>query len=604
MAKYLINTPESFQEFMDYVRENDWEQIVINTYRDGKEFLVLEDGNEYCLSYDPKVYSDYAKQSNSNPNQLKYDPVIFGKDQTENIVSVVAEETTAYIYREVDGKVTCDVKVAKPWIIGTGKPKMGGKSLNGNLFYKYFKEFDSFEEYKKTKGMMYGKGLEFYSVNDLGEAYMATSGVTYFKGMKFEDVSVLSFDIETTGLHADAPDAKVLLISNTYRNSAGKIEKRMFSIDDYSYETELLLAWESYVQYKNPSIIIGHNIYGFDLPYLNTRMDQLGQRSLILGRDNSNIKFAEKPSRKRKDGSQEYDYFKVRIHGREVIDTWFLSINYDNVRKQYPSLGLKQIIKWEYDHALELGDQMSNLQKRLCNLQKSRVFYDGGKIRDNWDNLEERAKIKKYCQDDSDEALFLYDLMAPGVFYQTQSMPKTFQAMTESAAGTQINSLMVRNYLQEGHSLPRADEQQAYVGAISFGIPGRYANTAKWDVASLYPSIMIQYEVCDIKKDPKKYFLRVVKYFTEERLKNKKLAKETGEQYYLDMSEGQKITINSMYGFLGSKGLLFNSPSWAAFITEKGREILNIACEWATGKNLEYWKNKVTEEGEPDAKED
>jgi len=28
----------------------------------------------------------------------------------------------------------------------------GGKSLAGNLFYKYFKEFDTLEEYKKTKG--------------------------------------------------------------------------------------------------------------------------------------------------------------------------------------------------------------------------------------------------------------------------------------------------------------------------------------------------------------------------------------------------------------------------------------------------------------------
>lgn len=585
---------------MEYVGENNW-GFCITTFN--QDSVTLPDGNTYLLEYSDKLENspNQLKSSSTEMTSLKYDPVIFGKDQTENIVSIVAEETTAYIYREVGGKVSCEVKVAKPWIIGTGKPKIGGKTLAGNLFYKYYKEFDTFEEYKKTKGMMYGKGLEFYSVNDLGEAYMATSGVTYFKGMKFEDVSVLSFDIETTGLHADADDAKVLLISNTFRNSAREIEKKLFSIDEWrNDERQMIRGWCGWVRKMNPSIIIGHNIYGFDLPYLNVRLQSYGESGLPIARDHSDLQFAAKPSRKRKDGSQEYDYFKVRCHGREIIDTWFLAINYDNVRKQYPSLGLKPIIAWEYNNARELGDKMSNLQKRLCDLQKSRVFYDGGKIRDNWGNLEERAKIKKYCRDDSDEALFLYDLMAPALFYQTQSMPKTFQSMVESATGTQINSLMVRNYLQEGHSLPRADEQQTYVGAISFGIPGRYTNTAKWDVASLYPSIMIQYEVCDIKKDPKKYFLKVVKYFTAERLKNKQLAKETGIQYYHDLSESMKLTINSMYGFLGSKGLLFNSPAWAAFITEKGREILNIACKWATGKNLDYWKNKVSGEEESD----
>lgn len=604
MAKYKIDTAESFSEFVEYLRESNY---LINPEELSPGRIIKMDGNEFILEY--SVYADKPQNNPSivnirqNPEKVsyKYDPVIFGKDQTENIVSVVAEETTAYIYREVGGKVTCDIHVAKPWIIGTGKPKMGGKSLAGNLFYKYFKEFDSFEEYKKTKGMMYGKQLEFYTVNSQAEGYMAVSGVTYFKGMKFDEVSVLSFDIETTGLHADLPDAKVLLISNTYR-SGTKIIKKLFSLDEFKYEQDMISAWVGWVQQQDPSIIIGHNIYGFDLPYLNQRMDILTQTGLLIGRDNSEIKFAEKPSKKRKDGSQEYEYFKVSCHGRELIDTWFLAIGYDNIRKQYPSLGLKQIVKFEYEHALEVKEP-TTLQKRLIELQKDRQFYDGGKIRDNWNDLNERVKIKKYCQDDSDEALYLYDLMAAPLFYQTQSVPKTFQAMTESASGTQINSLMVRCYLQEGHSLPRAEEQMPYQGAVSFGLPGRYTNAFKIDAGALYPSIMLQYQVCAIAKDPKKYFLKTLEFFYNERAKNKKIAKETGSEYAQTLSDTYKQFQNSYYGFLGSKGLLFNSPDHAAFVTQKGREVLDTVCNWATGKSLDEWKSQLEDKDE-DVKED
>ena len=140
---------------------------------------------------------------------------------------------------------------------------------------------------------------------------------------------------------------------------------------------------------------------------------------------------------------------------------------------------------------------------------------------------------------------------------------------------------MLRAYLQQKHSVPKGSPAIDYEGAISVGNPGIYKNVFKVDVASLYPSIMIQYEVYDKDKDPNAYFLELVKTLTAERLKNKKLAKETGDKYYTNLEQSQKILINSAYGFLGATGLNFNSPLKAAFITEMGREILGKSMEWA-----------------------
>jgi DNA polymerase elongation subunit (family B) len=172
--------------------------------------------------------------------------------------------------------------------------------------------------------------------------------------------------------------------------------------------------------------------------------------------------------------------------------------------------------------------------------------------------------------------------MIPPIFYSAQIIPRPLQQLTETAEGGKINAIMLRAYLQQKHSVPKASLPEKYEGAISLGNAGIYRNCWKIDIASLYPSIMIQYEVYDKEKDPNGYFLELVKTLTEERLKNKKLAKETGENYYKHLEQSQKVTVNSAYGFLGAQGLNFNAPNLAAFITEKGREILKKAIEWAT----------------------
>jgi DNA polymerase elongation subunit (family B) len=247
----------------------------------------------------------------------------------------------------------------------------------------------------------------------------------------------------------------------------------------------------------------------------------------------------------------------------------FLSIKYDIGRK-YESYGLKNIIKQE------------GLEK------EKRTFYDASKIRENYKDPIEWEKIKQYCIDDAEDALMLFELMIKPFFFLNRSIPRSFQSLMESASGGQLNSMMVRAYLQQGHSIPKPSEKVKYPGAISIGNPGNYSNCVKWDVASLYPSIMLNYRIENKEKDPKGYMLEILDTFTNERLKNKKLAKETGNSYYDSLQNSQKIVINSIYGFLGTDGINFNYPEGAALVTKYGREILEKAIEWATGSKLIY----------------
>ncbi len=487
--------------------------------------------------------------------------LIYGKDTTERIVSIEVKDDTATLFVETPAGVETREVDNRFWFLFAEKLSDKFAPLKGDQHYKYIVEYDSREKASQIAQMAREKRYDYFSVYNPKEALMIKDGFTMYKGMRVSDVTVLSFDIETnTGLDHN-PDSKVLLISNTFRQSNGQITKMLFAIDDHANQAAMLDEWVRWVRCMDPSIICGHNIFGYDLPYMAYVADRAGVK-LKLGRDGSPIRFDKKPSEFRKDGSQTYTYHDAHIYGREIVDTFFLSIKYD-VGRKYENYKLKGIIAQE---GLEKAD---------------RQHYDGSKIAQNWQNPEEWAKIKAYAKDDADDALVLYDLMIPSFFYYTQSVPMPLQRIINTATGRQVNSIMLRAYLQQGHSIPLASPSAEYEGAISFGNPGIYKHVYKVDVASLYPSIIREYQVHDSAKDPDKLVLAIVEYFTDQRLENKRLAKDTGDRYYKDLEQAQKIVINSAYGFLGAERLNFNSPENAALVTRKGREILQSALTWA-----------------------
>jgi DNA polymerase I len=486
---------------------------------------------------------------------MQDDSFIYGKDVTEGVVSVECQGNTIVLFTNTSAGIERIERPALPWALSPRDLHTDWQRLDGMQPLAWRRYYRDMAELSRDKE----RNRSMFVVWDRKEAALIDQGITYYKGMRLEQLPVLSFDIETIGLEVSAR-SRVLIISNTFR-SGTTLERRLFALDDYPSERHMLDAWCAWVREMNPALILGHNIYGYDLPYL-LQCARNSKTELLLGRNDTALTLDKRESKFRRDASQFYTYNRPRIFGREVIDTFFLSIKYD-VARRYESYGLKQIIKQE------------GLEK------PNRVHYAAGEIAQRWTDAVEWAKIKQYAMDDADDALSLFDLMAPSYFYLCQSMPKTFEQMICQASGSQLNGFLLRSYLQEGHSIPLPSEADGYEGAISIGNPGCYKQCFKVDVASLYPSIMLEYRVADESKDPKGHFLRMVDHYTAERLHNKAKAKETGDRYFTDLEQAQKIVINSAYGMLGTPGLPFNSPEKAAFVTRTGREILTKAMQWA-----------------------
>jgi len=506
--------------------------------------------------------------------EVEIKDLVFGKSDITRVIGCEVTDTEVHLFIQNKlGELETITKPFKWWILSDRNLSPKWTLLAGGLHFKYLRDLDSEKEFLTLRNRL--RGMDHFVCNNKKEQAMVRHGFTYFKDIEPIEIPTLAFDIETTGLYHNA-EAKVLLISNTFRKNQ-YVERKLFSIDEYESQKEMIDAWTEWVRQVNPAILLGHNIYSFDLPYLNFVAER-AKTSLKLGRDGSPTKFNNYESKFRKDQSQNFIYKEAKIFGREIVDTLFLSIKYDVAAKKYDSYGLKNIIKQE------------KLEK------PNRTFYDASKIRDNYNDPVEMEKIKAYCIDDADDALALFDLMIPAQFYFNRSVPKPLQMVINSATGSPINSILVRSYLQHGHSIPKADLKKKYPGAISFGAAGIYKNCIKWDVASLYPSIILSYKIWDRAKDPKEHFYKMVEYFTEERLHNKKLASELNSKHHKDLSESQKIVVNSAYGLLGASGLCFNSPANARLVAEKGRDILKSAIKWATGKDYEIDEEKEEDE--------
>lgn len=508
---------------------------------------------------------------------LEIQQLVYGKNNVDRIVSVENTSKGKFrIYRELeDGKVVFTEQPSIFWFLTNERISSKQEELDGNQHYKYLAKFNTFKEREDVIKLVRQEQIDFYRVFDQKEQSLLYHGMTYFKGMKPNEVSTLSFDIETNSLqHSNY--SRILIITNTFRRN-GNIIKKSFCLDDYKdNEREMLLAWVKWVRLVDPSIILGHNIFGFDIPYISFRCKELNVK-FALGRDGSNVKFDMWESSKRVDGSQTIEYINAHIFGREIVDTMFLAITYDALKK-FPSYGLKPIIRY-------LG-----LEK------KDRTFVDASKIGRYYakyvsgEDCPEWHLSKQYAIEDSDDALTLFDTFINAYFYFTQSVSKSFQGMINSATGSQINNMMVRSYLQTGHSIAKASEiVERVAGGISFAVPGIYSNLYKVDIKSCYPSQILRFKLHDEVKDPRMNFYKIVHYFTYQRFDYKKKFQETKDNFYKALDAAAKIVINSAYGTTICPGLNYNCPHVGAKITAESRAIIDMALRWASGKDSRYW---------------
>ena len=306
-------------------------------------------------------------------------------------------------------------------------------------------------------------------------------------------------------------------------------------------------------------MIEGHNIFRFDLEYIDARARRHGV-TLAWGRDGSALR--GRPSRL-SIAERSVGYRRYEIAGRHIVDTWMLALLRDAGTRDLPSLGLKDI-------ARHLGVAAAD-----------RTYVDGARITRAF--FESPDELMAYAGDDAVETLGVGAVFAPPYFAQAQFLPFDYQSTVLRGAAAKIDALLLREYLRRGQSVPTPSPPRSvgggYTAVFQRGVARPVLHV---DVTSLYPSLMLAQRIAPVS-DGLGVFLTLLAHLRDVRVAAKhasRTAATADERTHLDaIQQSFKILINAFYGYLAFGPGHWNDFEAANRVTEEGRAVVTTILE-------------------------
>lgn len=379
-----------------------------------------------------------------------------------------------------------------------------------------------------------------------------------FDGLRFDQLKRCQIDIET--------DSDGIRFSNPYQDRILAIGMKMgdresllyLESEDSAGEQQLLERFVETLQEWDPDVIEGHNLFSFDLNYLKIRSQRRkvpcawGRFGQMASFRKSRLKVAER----------WVDFQRCDIPGRTVFDTYLMVQLYDVSTRDMPGYGLKSVAKY------------FGVTRKL---DHERTYIAGNEIHRQF--REDRDTFLDYLRDDLLETEGVASILLPTYFEQCKTFPILLQEACLRGTSNKIDLLFMEKYFHAGHALPTAAEgfagfEGGYTRSFHEGV---FHHVLHYDVASLYPSLLLRLER-NPWPDDLGVFLPLLRELREYRLKYKQLAKNDPDpslrREYSARQASFKILINSFYGYLGFPGARFGDAELAAQVTADGRELL------------------------------
>jgi DNA polymerase elongation subunit (family B) len=380
-----------------------------------------------------------------------------------------------------------------------------------------------------------------------------------YADLRFSQLRRCQLDIETASAegsfsNAANPDDRVLAIGLRCGN-----ENRLLVLENFDDASELRLLEQFNAEFAriDPDVVEGHNLFKFDLDYLRQRCKRLGLTCAWgrFGRKasfrNSRLKVAER----------WIDFPRCDMPGRAVVDTYLLVQLYDISTRELASYGLKDV-------ALALGITQDD--------GEDRTYLPGNRIFAAW--REDRSRFQAYLGDDLRETAGLADLLLPTYFEQTRTFPILLQEAALRGTTSKIDLLFLEEYYHARYACPVPVEVQPFEGGFTRSYhEGVFHNVLHFDVASLYPSILLHLGRSP-RNDRLGVFIPLLRSLREYRLRFKLLARTSPDPDERAEAKARqanfKLLINSFYGYLGFSGARFGDGELAAEVTRVGRDLL------------------------------
>ena len=510
------------------------------------------------------------------PLRFYDNPLLFGHDATRALLAFRPGDAHVTVYsRGADGAVVrADepfrpfMLLADPDLVADLKGGVEVVPLDGEGTFRWLAELPSWSQALRARDhclRVSGKGAgspeaPYRFLTDPVHQFLLRTGKTSFLGMSFGDLRRMAIDIEvTTGAGFEFPNAareSDRIIAIAMADSSGFTT--VLSGTEMS-EAELLAECSRLIRERDPDVLEGHNIFRFDLEYLEARAGR-HRVPLAWGRDGSILRgFASRMQV----AERAIGYRRYGVSGRHIVDTWILAQLYDVGARDLESYGLKDVAR----HFGIAAPERTYLPPEDI----PRIF------------REDPARLMAYARDDVLETLGLSAVLAPPYFVQAQILPFDYQSTVLRGNATKIDALLMREYLHRGQAVPAPGRGRGVAGGYTAVFQrGVARDVLHVDVTSLYPSLMLGQGLFPAS-DRLGVSASLLRDLREFRVSAKKMAREASgddERVFLNaLQQTFKIFINSFYGYLAFSQGHWNDFDVANQVTGEGRRLVQLLLD-------------------------
>lgn len=390
------------------------------------------------------------------------------------------------------------------------------------------------------------------------------------------------------------------------------------TVEVYQEEAELLAAWTRLIARMDPDILVGYNIFGFDLEYIKNRAMLLrvwDSRVSLIGRfKNESCLYKEKTMSSSAYG--ENIFKMIEMTGRVVFDL------YKSIQREY------KLESYKLD---SVAEHFLGMNKHDISPKQIFQYYR--------ETDEKRRIIAEYCIQDCVLVVQLVrklDILTNNIgLSNVCSVPLRYIFLR--GQGIKCYSLVGKEsakigYVIQTYEKASESDESGYQGAICMdAMAGLYYDPISCnDFASLYPSSMISHNLSpdtlvvgsefdnlpgiqyrDIKwedeygnhhhrfaqiEGKKGIVPMILENLLKVRKQTRKLAEAEPDPFRKSVLDGlqlaYKVTANSIYGQTGAPTSSIYCIQVASSTTAVGRELITIAknkaCELFPGTQVVY----------------
>jgi DNA polymerase I len=382
----------------------------------------------------------------------------------------------------------------------------------------------------------------------VSKVYRAQSFPKLLEGTEVPKLKVLGFStIFYSKEGSPKPDRNPVIMLSVATNSG---EERQFLAGEDRNDRPVIEDFVSYVRHFDPDIVVGYGINGQDWPYLIERCKKLGLRLQV---DRAETE------------PHTSVYGHVSITGRANVDLLDFADEFSEVKIQ----------------------TLENLADYLGIMKiENRQLVEDVDYADYWDSREKREILKKFSMDNTRCVMGIAHAVLDFAMQLSNLVSLPLDHVGSAAAGFRVEWFLIKRTHGLGELVPKRIEQpyRPYAGGLVLKpLHGMHGNIAVLDFKSMYPSLMIAYNISPdtyvppkepapksgvyeapevghhFRKEPAGFYKEVLSYLIsvrdEIRSRMKALPPESVEYRVFDTRQkAVKVITNASYGYAGWTG--------------------------------------------------